>query len=199
MKITKIEPHTKTISKVWLDYELFLTLSNKDIKKLDLYEDKEIQSSEYHRILEEIVIKAAKNKALNIIERSQKTEKEMRDKLRRSGYFDEVIERTISFLKEYNFIDDKNYAASFVMFNSKRKSKRQMQFELKKKGIANYLIDEVFTDYDDEIEEEIIDKYLEKNRLEDGSIPKEKYNKIAANLYRKGFKNSTILKKMRND
>ena len=40
-------------------------------------------------------------------------------------------------------------------------------------------------------------EYLEKYRTSDGTIPPEKFNKIAASLYRKGFKNSTILKKMR--
>jgi len=198
MNITKIESLTKTISKVWVDYELAFTLSIKDIKKLELYEDKEISESDYNKIIEEIVIRGAKDKALNIIERSMKTEKEMKDRLKRSGYSEYVIERITSFLKEYKFIDDKNYAANYVKFNSKRKSKRQIQFELKKKGIDNYLIDEVLESYDDEVEGQIIDKYLEKFLLEDGTIPEEKFNKIAANLYRKGFKNSTILKKMRN-
>lgn len=199
MQITKIMEHSKTISKVWVDYELAFTLPKKDISKLNLYEEKEITQVEYEYIQNEIVFKLAKNKALNILERAIKTEKEMKDKLGRSGYSEYIIEKVIAFLKEYKFIDDTNYAMNYVNFNSTRKSKRQIEFDLRKKGIDKLILDEVLDEYDEEKEGQIIDKYLEKFRLADGTIPEDKFNKIAAKLYRKGFKNSTILKKMRNN
>lgn len=199
MIVTKITSHTKTVSKIFIDYEHILTLFNKDVKALDIYEGKELSESEVSRIIDNFVYIGAKNKALNILERTRRTEHEMITKLSQSGYSMNVVENVIDFLKEYRFIDDIMYAKDYVNIYSKRKSKRKIEFELKKKGIDSNIIDECFIDYDEINEEEIIEKILSKYRLEDGTIPKEKFNKIATSLYRKGFNNSIILRKMREN
>ena len=56
--------------------------------------------------------KRAKHRALYLLERCDRTEQELRTKLSRS-YEPEIVEEAIRYVKQYGYIDDKRYAATF--------------------------------------------------------------------------------------
>ncbi len=80
--------------------------------------------------------------AIKIIERSYKTEKEVRDKLKQKGYEEKQIENSIEFLKEYDFLNDNIYAKAFIKDKISSKGSQKIKYDLIKKGISKNIIEE---------------------------------------------------------
>ena len=108
-----------------------------------------------------------KNTALRIVERSYKTEKEMRDKLKEKEYTDDQIEKTINFLREYNFINDDSYVKAYINDKLTSRGRQKIKYDLIRKGIDRNLIDEKLS---------CIDSDDEKNTAL--NLAKKKYNSI---------------------
>lgn len=136
--------------------------------------------------------KSARDCALSILERSDRTEKEMRQKLKEREYTPEEIDETILFLKEYRYIDDAEYADRYIRVYSSRKSARQIFCSLERKGIAKDLIESALSEHPAE-EEEQVRRFLLKKGYEPGvRMEPDQYRKLTASLCRRGFSYETI-------
>lgn len=120
----------------------------------------------------------------------------MRQKLKEREYEQQEIEQALSFLKEYRYIDDADYAERYIRVCSCKKSVRQIRCDLERKGVDKDVIDRY-------LEEEPVDEegqiraYLRKK----GCVPGERldpavYRKVSAGLCRKGFSYETIRRVM---
>jgi regulatory protein len=76
--------------------------------------------------------------ALRYIGYRQRTESEITKKLEQLDFDSEIINSVVGDLKEKGYIDDNEYAVQWIQIRSESKpsSKRFVQFELKRKGIA---------------------------------------------------------------
>lgn len=83
----------------------------------------------------------ALDKALTHISASMKTEREIRDFLRRKGYLQDVSDYVVEKMKGYGFLDDAAYARAYAESAGKRKGGRLIRMELKRKGVADDAID----------------------------------------------------------
>ena len=52
-----------------------------------------------------------------------------------------MIERTIALLKKYRYVDDEAFALRYVENGGARKSRRQLAYELRQKGVDSELVD----------------------------------------------------------
>lgn len=137
----------------------------------------------------------AKKRAFRILERSPKTEKQLIDKLKADDkYSSEVITTVIAFLREYNYINDRQYAEDYINGRINSKGIRVLLFELKNKGISEQIIEElrdVYSGYD-------TGPAIEKLILKKGIDPKTEDRKERERLYRfllsKGFSYSDVSK-----
>ena len=95
--------------------------------------------------LEEIQLESEKNtaldKALTHISASKKTEKQVRDFLQGKGYLPAVVDYAVEKLRSYNFLNDGQYAESYVESISKRKGSKLIRMELRGKGVSETEID----------------------------------------------------------
>lgn len=84
-----------------------------------------------------------KNKALRYLEYRAHSEHELYVKLKRAGAEEEDIERVLEFLREYRFVDDKEFAVKCArdMKNLKKFGKKRVRAELMKKGIDSEYIE----------------------------------------------------------
>lgn len=136
--------------------------------------------------------KTARECALSLLEYRDRTEKEMRQKLQEREYEPQEIEEALSFLKEYRYINDADYAEKYIRVYSSRKSIRQIRCDLERKGVARELIAQQLED--DPVDEEgQIRSYL----LKKGYIPGERmepaaYRKLTSALCRRGFSYDAI-------
>ena len=114
--ITKIEVQKRNKDRVnvYIDNEYAFSISMELVYKESLKPKMEIDVERLRDIADKEGYLKCKNAALKIIERSYKTEKEVRDKLREKEYTDSQIEKSIEFLKEYNFVNDDSYAKAYI-------------------------------------------------------------------------------------
>lgn len=186
MIVTEMIPVDKRRSKVVLDEDFTLVLYRGEIKRFHIEEGGSLSDEAYDEILNDILLKRARGRVLHLLKSSDKTEQELRRKLKEGFYPQEAIESAISFLKRNHFIDDRNYADRYVEFHSEHKSRKQIQYELKKKGIDQELIREVLEDRPID-EEEQIRSYIRKKRLRPDEMSRAERQKVMAALGRKGF------------
>ena len=126
----------------------------------------------------------ALDKALKHISISMKTEKEIRQFLKQKGYLEDVAEYVLSKMKEYGFVDDRAYAASYVEGASKRKGSRLIQMELRQKGIDAEAVDEALSALEDETKSarRCLEKYMRGKPMDETTL-----KKAYRNLLSKGF------------
>ena len=126
----------------------------------------------------------ALDKALTHISASMKTERDVRDFLRRKGYLQDVADYVVEKMKGYGFLDDTAYAKSYAESAGKRKGSRLIRMELRKKGVADESIDAALGEIADETDAAaaVLKKYLRSKQLSPEVV-----RKAYAHLLSKGF------------
>ena len=152
---------------------------------------------------EDWLLTNCKERSLYIIENSSKTEKQLRDKLKQGGkYNDEIIDKTIEFLKSHNFINDEAYANRYIERFKDSYSKKVLVQKLFVKGIKKSIIDKAIIENEDIFDEEKLAKKLLLKKYPDyyqicDSLDNNKKSKIYAYLARKGISYENISKVMK--
>lgn len=130
--------------------------------------------------------------ALALLEFRDRTEQELRQKLKEREYSAEEIDETVLFLKEYRYLDDEAYAGRYIRSCAARKSRRQIRAELERKGVSREVIDLQLQE--EEVDEDSqIRKLLVKKGYEPGKrMEPAEYRRIMAALGRRGFSGEAI-------
>jgi len=100
--------------------------------------------------------------ALKYIRRYPKTEKELRVRLLEKHYSEEEIEKAVQYLKKQWRLDDKKFAQMYIESEliKKWKPKAVVYKKLLEKWIDRDIIEEIFSDLKEEIQEWIINKIM---------------------------------------
>lgn len=128
----------------------------------------------------------ARERVLWYLDRSDRTEKELRERLKRGEFSQEVCNEVIERLKEVGIIDDRRYAMRFAERSVEANvSRRQTYAKMLAKGISREIIDDTLSavevDETAQVRALIEKKYA--NKLTDTQNTK----KVYAALMRKGF------------
>lgn len=155
-KITNIEIQKRNEERVniYIDNEFAFACYKELVYKEGLKKDMEVEIDSLKKIIAEEEFLKCKNSALRIVEKAYKTEKEMVDKLLQKGYEGIIIEKTITFLKEYNFLNDEKYTLMYAKDRSKIQGKNKIKYSLMKKGIDKETIENTLDSIDNNVEEE---------------------------------------------
>ena len=141
------------------------------------------------------LLQRCKERSLYLLTGTAKTERRLREKLEKSQrYSEEVIAKTIAFLKEYDYLNDYQYALRYLEENSGKRSLLDMKAKLFQRGVDCASLKEAIEAFQEKQREEEIDPEREalrqclekKRRTLDLSDPKDK-QKLYAFLMRKGF------------
>ncbi len=82
MIVTAISEWRKGKYLISLNDEPSFVLYKSEIGRFNLKEGEELDQDNYDRIINEVLLKRAKSRTLHILDRNDKTEKELRDKLK---------------------------------------------------------------------------------------------------------------------
>lgn len=186
MIVMEIVPVDKRRSKVFLDEDFALVLYRGEINRFGIKEGEELSEDTYQEILNDVLFKRARERVLYLLKASDKTEQELVRKLKDGGYPKEAIEYAVGFVKEHRFIDDEDYGKRYVEFNSRRKSEKQIQFELQRKGLDKEMIRDILKEQPVD-EEAQIQAYIRKKRIDPQELDRKERSKVMASLGRKGF------------
>lgn len=133
----------------------------------------------------------ARNKGLYYLQFSNKTEDEMRRKLAEQGFSPASVENAVNFLKSYRYLNDEDYVRRYLERYGRKKSKRQIRFELHQKGISSEVLERMLEEQPVDETAQIV-SFLEKKNYAGEEAGREEKQKISAFLARKGFSYDAI-------
>ena len=137
---------------------------------------------------DDTLVKKAKLRALNLLNTMGRTEAQLRQKLKQSNYPEEVIEIAMDYVKSFGYVNDFEYARSFIQNRKEKKSQKELYMLLSQKGIKNDILDMVFEEYyDSDSSKEAIITILRKKKYNSDTATREETQKMYAFLTRKGF------------
>ena len=116
----------------------------------------------------------ALDKALTHISASMKTERDIRDFLRRKGYLQDVADYVVGKMKGYGYLDDEAYARAYAESAGKRKGGRLIRMELKRKGVSDQAIAAALSEGVDEgaAAKAALEKYLRGKKPDEKTLRK---------------------------
>lgn len=144
MKITAITLQSKNIDRanLFLDGKFYAGVSRIAIYNHKLEIGKEISQTELDKLIFDSDKDKAFDYALTYISKYTPTAKGLANKLYDKGYGKIIVDYTVDKCKKYGYINDKEYARSYIAFNCNIKGKNRIRNELKVKGIDENIIEE---------------------------------------------------------
>lgn len=128
----------------------------------------------------------ALDKAMTHLSATRKTEKQIRDFLAKKGYLTAVADYVVEKLKDYGFLDDKEYAERYVEATAKKKGVRLLRAEMRGKGLSEEDVDAALESVDEETQKDaakvILQKYMRHKECD-----RETLQKAVKYLFGKGF------------
>ena len=197
MKITKISPAVKTEGRynVFLDEQYSFSLDESQLVKLGLKKGQEISEEQLQKLKSESDFGKNYVRAVDLISRRLRSEREIRDYAFRKQWLPENTEKVIKRLYKFNFLDDEKFAKAFVASRSNRDfSAKKMKVELIKKGIRSDLIEMVLEENTEFDEIESLKKLIKKKRTHYSDK-----RKLIAYLVGKGFNYGDIMKELKEE
>ena len=195
--VTEVIPREKGRTFIRFENGMEVLLYKGEVRKLSLQEGTYIPREKYDEIIYEILGTRAKKRALFLLERMDRTERQLRDKLTQNGYPKICVDLAVDYVKKYHYIDDMRYAVNFISCQQNKKSRQKLKMDLLSKGIDKSMIeqalDEVFTS-DERLK---IRQLLEKKHYDPKECERKEKQKIYQYLMRRGFKSSDILHVMK--
>lgn len=151
----------------------------------------------YDYLINEIVGKRAKKRAMHILEQMDRTEHQLREKLARGEYPQECIDSAVEYVKKYRYLDDERFASSYVRYHQEKLSRQQLSVKLTQKGVSKDIIAEALEMEYEADDGKKIRNLLSKRHFDPDNTDRQEINKIYQYILRRGFKSSDILKEMR--
>lgn len=194
MLITQISEVDKKRMMIHTEEGVTFVLYKGEIRRFDLKEGQELANEVYEEIRTDILIKRARKRAMFLLEKKDRTESQLRNKLRQGFYGEDLIDDAVAYVKKYHYIDDNRYAQTYVRCQKERKSKRQIKMDLMQKGVNREIIEQAIEiEYGAESEQELIMKWVEKRKYKIGNSDVKEKQKMYQFLMRKGFRSEDIL------
>lgn len=195
MKINKIYRN-----KIYLDTEEIIDISPLIRQKYDLKVNDNIE-----RFYDEISYEASLEKGIFLISLKDRTKKEIRLKLEEKFRNKSAILQAIEKLEELGYLNDLNYAISYI--EGRTYGKNRISYNLFQKGIDKATVEKAYLTLDEEKEDNVDDTKLEKlieknskkininNEREEKKLKEEQ--KLIQYLARQGFSLDKIFKKLK--
>ena len=195
--VTEVIPREKGRTSIRFDNGMEVLLYKGEVRKLGLQEQTVISREKYDEIIYEILGTRAKKRAMFLLERMDRTEHQLRDKLMQNGYPAVCVDLAIDYVKKYHYIDDLRYATNYISYQQKRKSRQKLKIDLLTKGIDKNVIEQALDEAFDSDEQIKIRQLLEKKHYDPKECDRKVKQKTYQYLMRRGFKGSDILHVMK--
>lgn len=182
--------------KIYIDEEYAFTLYAGEIRTCGIEQGREIDPQVYRDIMEELLPRRAKLRAMNLLTKRPYTVAQLKDKLQMGGYPDTIVQEALAYVASFGYVDDERYARDYIESGMERRSKRRIFADLLIRGVPEEIIRNAWENVagaeSGELEKEQISRWLvKKNFSVNEAGPKEK-QKMMAFLYRKGFDTENI-------
>ena len=192
--ITKIErqKNLDTRVSVFVDNAYAFSIADELILQYDVRVNKNVNELPLEEMMREDEYRRCFTAAMRHLSHADKSEREMRDFLRRKAFGEATVERVLARLKELSYVDDAQLARLYAE-RADSLGKQAIRAKLRQKGVADEHIRAVLEDISDESQLgaawELAQK--QKERIKDEDVRKRK-QKLAGFLARRGFDWETV-------
>lgn len=191
LKITAIQAQKrKGRYNIFIDGQYRFPVSEEVLIQFQLHKGQEITDEQISQISDADLISKAYNKALDYLSYQLRTEKEIIEYLQKHEFQDSQIELVLKRLREQNYLNDLEYARSYVrtMAHTSDKGPKVITQNLRKKGVLENDIETALTEFSPEEQLENAVKISQKLiRKYQRDAFKTQIQKVKKGLFTKGF------------
>lgn len=202
MLITSIEQVSKMRTRVTIDEDMTLVLSNKDLNAYHIRQGQELDDADYQRLRAQLRSDALL-RAGRILKGMDYTEKALRDKLIRAGYPSDIADDTVERLVAADYVNDRRYAENYIRVHLSDRSLARIRSDLIVKGIPRDLLEEALRSYEEERGGDVagqeraqIRRFLIRKHYDPDTMTYEDTARIKMALLKKGFSMDRIREEM---
>lgn len=196
MRVTQIVELSKSRSKVYIEQEFAFVLYKGELRLYHIRENEELAEKDYRVIMEEVLPKRAKLRAMNLLKNRDYTTAQLRNKLKQGEYPDTIIEQALEYVASFHYTDDLRYALDYITYNENSKSRRKIEQDLQAKGIARDVMEQAWSEWQEQggsqDEQAMIVKLLEKKHYNPEETDYKEQQRMYGFLMRKGFSMDAI-------
>ncbi len=196
MIVERVEELGRGRQRIWLDDGAVFSLYPKEASAFGqaLAPGVCLEQEQFQELLQQVLIPRAKRRAMHLLERMERTEAQLREKLT-GDYPQEAVEAAVEYVKSYHYVDDLRYACNYVRCRCKEKSRLCLRMELYQRGVSKALVEQALEEeYGEEDEKEKIVRWLEKKHYEAGQADVKQKQRMYQFLLRKGFRAEDVLR-----
>lgn len=197
IQIISVLSQEKGRRKVRFENGIEILLYRNECKKYGIEEQGYLEEDTYREILEDVICVRATKRAMHLLEKMDRTRKQLYDKLKQNGYPEECIESALAYVESYHYIDDLRYAKNYIRFHQKDKSKQRLTMDLRKKGVPKGEIELALESEYENREQEQIRSLLQKKNFSYEQADQSEIRRMYQFLLRRGFRSSDITHVMR--
>lgn len=196
MIVKEITELSKTKSNVILEDGMSFSLYKSEQRRYRIREGEPIADAVFENLINTELPKRAKLRCLNLLKQRDYTESELRCKLERGGYPDEIVQTALEYVKSYGYVDDESYVRKYLDTYREKKSRIRMELDLAKKGIERNIVRKVYEqmDFSDEEDAELLQiraLLVKKGYCGEDCTPEQR-RKLYTFLLRRGYPASKI-------
>ena len=122
MRVTQIMELSKSRSKIFIEQEFAFVLYKGELRQYGIRVGEDITEKDYDTIVEEILPKRAKLRAMNLLKNREYTTAQLYAKLKQGYYPEQVIQEALDYVTSYHYIDDLRYAVSYITYHENTKT-----------------------------------------------------------------------------
>lgn len=195
--ISRIEKRSSGRYQILLEGEDSFPLYFKELRQYGIEEGGVLTDQAHEEIMRELLPVRAKKKALHLLERMDRTERQLYRKLTEGGYPEMIAQEAVDYVKSYHYVDDVRYARSYIESRKETRSLRQIERELYQKGIAKEDFQCAAAQLEAPDEERQILSWIEKKRFCASSADRKETDRFIRFLLYRGYGISVIQKVLR--
>ena len=181
-----------------LDNGTELVLYRGEAKQFRMREGSTLSDEEEHQLIYEVVGKRAKRRTMHLLEQMDRTEQQLREKLKQGGYPQACIDLALEYVKSFHYVDDYRYAWTYINYRQDRMSRYQLKVKLYGKGVPGEVIDRALEECYEGDEQEQIIHLLEKKKFDAQNSDQKEFTRVYQYLMRRGFRSNDVLHAMKS-
>lgn len=201
MKVTRIEEVSGSRSRVFIEQESAFVLYKGELRLYHICEGEELTPEDYGEIMDKVLPRRAKLRAMNLLKNRDYTVKQLHDKLREGGYPEGIIGQTLDYVAGYHYTDDLRYAEDYISNHGETRSRRRIEQDLKNRGIDGDTLEEAWQQWESkggvQDEEAMVRQLLDKRHYDPEAADLKEQRKTYGFLLRKGFSPEAVHRVLR--
>ncbi len=151
MELTAAEPRRKGLTQLFIDGEAAVKVDTEVFLQSGLQPGAQLSDQELCELIQASDARRAKEKALYLLEHRDHSKQELTEKIARTAASREAAQAAADRMEELGLVDDRRFAQDYAreLFARKGFGPRRVAQELRRKGIAQELVDELLEAYHD--------------------------------------------------